>query len=175
MRPEIPQTRRPIEDEKLSPFNNLNDPNDSLKEFLTADSRWELLPSYFKFLVIMHSHDIHTLPPDELLERARYLDENGSDNSYLKEIKEKEGSLMMLHSSMTDVFQLQNEFPEDVQDAAADRVMRIFVAGRQIGKSMAEQLGWDPQNGFGTYSRQAHIAIDMCTRAVREIPPSARG
>lgn len=166
MIPEIPQRRKPIEDKAPQTVK------DPLKKFLSADSRWEELPGYFRFLVALNANEIHRLTPEELILRAKDLDQEALQHPYLKTITTKEGNLIDLHSSVTDTFNQQLDGYETDSHRASDRIMRVFVAGRQLGKKIADQLGWDPKDGFGEHARHAQISIDLCTKAVREIPPN---
>lgn len=165
MTPEIPQTRRSFEDKQSLRYR------DPLKNFLTNDPRWESLPGYFQLLVTVNAHEIRHLVPEELTERAKELDKEALTHPYLSTLKEKEGDLMDLHATMTDIISQQTDTDEKDYDGASDRLIKMFVASRQLGKKMADQFGWDPRNGFGQYTRHAQISIDICTKAVKEILP----
>lgn len=164
MRGEIPQTRKPIEDE--NPLTN----RDTLKKFLLSDSRWKSLPDFFKFLVVTNVQDIANLDAEGIKRRAQELDHEAKSHPYLKTMTEKEGDLMELHSTFTGIFHKELNYDNRIAEGASDRLVKIFIAGRQLGKSMADHFGWDQKDGFGQYARHAHIALDLCTKAIHTVP-----
>jgi hypothetical protein len=123
---------------------------------------------FFQSLVITTVHDISQLTTEELIQRAKDLDKEALVKPYLEFIKKREGNLLDFRATVTDMFHPDEE---DKTDYDRSKIMRIFVARRQLGRTIADDLGWDEKDEFGKYTRHASIAIGLCTIALRKLSP----
>ena len=165
--PEIPGTRKPFEDKK--PL--ISKDKHPLASFFYAKPRWHGLPQYFRTRVLDTTKELYLLSGDEVLQRAKDLDEEILISPYLANLVQHGGTLMDQNAAMSDIFAHQAILDEADYDKLSPRVTQINLAGRLIGRRIEKEFGWDPANGFGEFSHEAQIAINLCREALQEVAP----
>lgn len=162
----IPQARTPRFDERIPTAP------DPIRNFLETDPAWEDLRPDFQTLVSETAHEVYNLDTNSLSRQAKELDAQASKHPYLQTAVSKEGSLSMISHVMNDIFTEPLFFEDTISTMhSPEKTLRIILSGRLLGQRIAEKFGWNREQEFGVHQKTATIAIDLCTRALKDIPP----